>query len=286
MSHQMVFGETGKGRASSAARSMSPLHMGRRRAGGLLTAGWLFSCFRTTPNIDDMAGNPLADRGSVWRYAGVWRGKKKSVFAEGVEAQGRARPPPLLAANPALRRQQLAVCLRPCAGKKKDLPAEVLLCIGAHLKPSRSDLWLLYTCQMMAQKKMPMSDLSFKPPETIDIYTFRFHRYRFAFLHQYFRPKPDPQLCSPDWDTVLSAGGHQRVKRFTHTVWGHLQVHNSNRYLKPKVIEFILINRRLRINHVFVLTRHKKHVHSHQKQKTLRLIGGKKSSNHPNFIRT
>lgn len=151
MSHQMVFGETGNGGASSAARSMSPLRMGRRRAGRLLTAGWLFSCFRTTPNIDDMAGNPLADRGSVWRYAGVWR-KKKSVFAEGVEAQGRARPPPLLAANPALRRQQLAVCLRPCAGI--NLPAEALPCISAHLKPSRSDLWLLYTSQMMAQKNV------------------------------------------------------------------------------------------------------------------------------------
>lgn len=79
MSHQMVFGETGQGRASSAARSMSPLHMGRRRAGRLLTAGWLFSCFRTTPNIDDMVGNPLADRGSVWRYAGVWREKKERL---------------------------------------------------------------------------------------------------------------------------------------------------------------------------------------------------------------
>lgn len=36
-------------------------------------------------------------------------GKKKSVFAEGLDAQRRAHPPPLLAANPALQRQQLSV---------------------------------------------------------------------------------------------------------------------------------------------------------------------------------
>lgn len=66
------------GRASSAALSMSPLRMGRNRAGRSLTAGWLFSCFRTTPNNDDMAGNPLADLGSFWRrYAGVWKKERR-----------------------------------------------------------------------------------------------------------------------------------------------------------------------------------------------------------------
>lgn len=214
MSHQMVFGETGNGGASSAARSMSPLRMGRRRAGRLLTAGWLFSCFRTIPNIDDMAGNPLADRGSVLRYAGVER-KKKERLCGGCGGGGTrtSAPPPLLAANPALR-QQLAVCLRPCAGI--NLPADASPCISAHLKQSRSDLWLLYTSQMMAQK-MPISDLSFKPPETIDIYTFRFHRYRFAFLHQYARPKPDPQLCSPHWDTIWGRSSKGQAV-YTHSL--------------------------------------------------------------------
>lgn len=76
------------------ARSMSPLRMGRRRAGRLLTAGWLFSCFRTTPNIDDMAGNPLADRGSDWRYAGVWR-KNKERLCRGCGGAGtRTSAPP------------------------------------------------------------------------------------------------------------------------------------------------------------------------------------------------
>lgn len=84
--------------------------------------------------------------------------------------------------------------------------------------------------------------------------------------------------------------GHQRsdcMSRFTHSL-RCLQVYNSYRDFKAKVISFILINnRQLQINHVFVWTQHKKHAHSHQKRKTLwGLSGGKKSFNHPNFIRT
>lgn len=79
-----------------------------------LTAGWLFSCFRTTPNIDDMAGkNPLA---VLVPSGGEMLGSEKARVCGGSGGALTRTPPAPLTANPALQRQHLSVrvCLSVC----------------------------------------------------------------------------------------------------------------------------------------------------------------------------
>lgn len=121
--------------ASSAAISM---RTGRNPAGRSLTAGWLFSCFRTTPNIDDMAGNPLTARGCFWRrYAGVC--EKERLLRVRTRSEMRTRLPhcqPIPRCNDN-NCPSVSPSASLCAGRHRPTQASLKPpCWSLHLKPS------------------------------------------------------------------------------------------------------------------------------------------------------
>lgn len=148
MTHQMGFDEIRNRRASFAALPMSPSGLGWNRAGRSLTAGWLFSCFRTTPNNDDMAGNPLAVLGCFWRrYAWLWRKERL--------CGGHIRP---LWWQPIPHCNDNSWPSAPMCGHKpaRRLYWSLLVSLRgkSHLKASRTDVWIDSTSRFTHSLRM------------------------------------------------------------------------------------------------------------------------------------
>lgn len=97
-----------------------------------LTAGWLFICLATTPNMDGIVEN-LPPTGSV--TATIYRQNVRFcggslTVSRRPERPLNCTPPPLLSANSTMQRQQMYICILPdcraCTGQQAHLPIHKL----------------------------------------------------------------------------------------------------------------------------------------------------------------